>query len=130
MSDTLVPEPQASIFDSVTKALGNDEDAARRVMLNPNLAKGFKDGKPVNKESKKDGQDICGCGNHADACGCSQPQDDDIPLKAVDDIGRATAADVKEPCTRSSTRNSASTSSTLVWFTASKSTNWAEPSSR
>ena len=83
MSDTLVPEPQASIFDSVTKALGNDEDAARRVMLNPNLAKGFKDGKPVNKESKKDGQDIC-----------------------------------------------ASTSSTLVWFTASKSTNWAEPSSR
>ncbi|MFZ2342068.1 MAG: metal-sulfur cluster assembly factor, partial [Bifidobacterium adolescentis] len=28
MSDTLVPEPQASIFDSVTKALGNDEDAA------------------------------------------------------------------------------------------------------
>ena len=25
MSDTLVPEPQASIFDSVTKALGNDE---------------------------------------------------------------------------------------------------------
>ena len=96
MSDTLVPEPQASIFDSVTKALGNDEDAARRVILNPNLAKGFKDGKPVNKESKKDGQDICGCGNHADACGCSQPQDDDIPLKAVDDIGRATAADVKE----------------------------------
>ena len=76
MSDTLVPEPQASIFDSVTKALGNDEDAARRVMLNPNLAKGFKDGKPVNKESKKDGQDTCGCGNHADACGCSQPQDD------------------------------------------------------
>ena len=48
MSDTLVPEPQASIFDSVTKALGNDEDAARRVMLNPNLAKGFKDGKPVD----------------------------------------------------------------------------------
>ena len=42
MSDTLVPEPQASIFDSVTKALGNDEDAARRVMLNPNLAKGQK----------------------------------------------------------------------------------------
>ena len=30
MSDTLVPEPQTSIFDSVTKALGNDEDAALR----------------------------------------------------------------------------------------------------
>ena len=50
MSDTLVPEPQASIFDSVAKALGNDEAAARRVMLNPNLAKGFKDGKPVEIE--------------------------------------------------------------------------------
>lgn len=45
---------------------------------------------------QKDGQDTCGCGSNADACGCSQPQDDDIPLKAVDDIGRATAADVKE----------------------------------
>ncbi len=42
MSDTLVPEPQASIFDSVAKALGNDDAAARRVMLNPNLTKGFK----------------------------------------------------------------------------------------
>ena len=45
MSENLVPEPQASVFDSVAKALDNDEDAARRVMLNPNLAKGFKDGK-------------------------------------------------------------------------------------
>ena len=52
MSDTLVPEPQASIFDSVAKALGNDEAAARRVMLNPNLAKGFKDGKPVESNTK------------------------------------------------------------------------------
>ena len=33
MSDTLVPEPQASIFDSVTKALGNDEDAAGVYLL-------------------------------------------------------------------------------------------------
>ena len=38
MSENLVPEPQASVFDSVAKALDNDEDAARRVMLNPNLA--------------------------------------------------------------------------------------------
>ena len=74
MSDTLVPEPQASIFDSVAKALGNDDAAARRVMLNPNLTKGFKAG----------------------ACGCSEEQDDGIALKAIDDIGRATAADVKE----------------------------------
>ena len=97
MSDTLVPEPQASVFDSVAKALGDDEDAARRVMLNPNLAKGFKNGKPVEsgvESGKRD--DACGCGDHAGACACSEPQDDDIPLKAVDDIGRATAADVKE----------------------------------
>ena len=120
MSDTLVPEPQASVFDSVAKALGDDEDAARRVMLNPNLAKGFKNGKPVEsgvESGKRD--DACGCGDHAGACACSEPQDDDIPLKAVDDIGRATAADVK-----------ASTSSTLDWSMASKSTSWGAPSSR
>ena len=80
MSDTLVPEPQASIFDSVTKALGNDEDAARRVMLNPNLAKGFKDGKTGEQGIQRRAGHLR-CGNHADTCGCSQPQDDDIPLK-------------------------------------------------
>ncbi len=97
MSDTLVPEPQASVFDSVAKALGDDEDAARRVMLNPNLAKGFKNGKPVEAGTENGKQDdACGCGDHAGACACSESQNDDIPLKAVDDIGRATAADVKE----------------------------------
>ena len=97
MSDTLVPEPQASVFDSVAKALGDDEDAARRVMLNPNLAKGFKNGKPVETGTENGKQDdACGCGDHAGACACSESQEDDIPLKAVDDIGRATAADVKE----------------------------------
>lgn len=66
MSENLVPEPQASVFDSVAKALDNDEDAARRVMLNPNLAKGFKDGKPVEVERKETPrQDACGCGDHA-----------------------------------------------------------------
>lgn len=97
MSENLVPEPQASVFDSVAKALDNDEDAARRVMLNPNLAKGFKDGKPVEVEHKETPQqDACGCGDHAGACGCEDGQDDGISLKAFDEIGRATAADVKE----------------------------------
>ena len=97
MSENLVPEPQASVFDSVAKALDNDEDAARRVMLNPNLAKGFKDGKPVEVERKETPrQDACGCGDHAGACGCEDGQDDGISLKAFDEIGRATAADVKE----------------------------------
>ena len=36
MSDNLVPEPQASVFDSVSKVLG-DEEAARRVMSEANL---------------------------------------------------------------------------------------------
>lgn len=40
MSDNLVPEPRNTVFDSVQKALG-DEQAARRVMLNPALAKGL-----------------------------------------------------------------------------------------
>lgn len=65
-------------------------------MLNPNLAKGFKDGKPVEIEHEDTKQDACGCGNQAGACGCSEEQDDGIALKAIDDIGRATAADVKE----------------------------------
>ena len=97
MSDTLVPEPQASIFDSVAKALGNDEAAARRVMLNPNLAKGFKDAslRGIVKEAGFTQGAFYGY-YQAGACGCSEEQDDGIALKAIDDIGRATAADVKE----------------------------------
>ena len=51
MSDTLVPEPQ-TIFDSVAKALiGHITEAARVAScLTPNLAKGFRDGKPVEIE--------------------------------------------------------------------------------
>ena len=48
MSDNLVPEPQASVFDSVSKVLG-DEEAARRVMANPQLAAGFPNGHPAPK---------------------------------------------------------------------------------
>ena len=65
-------------------------------MLNPNLAIGFKDGKPVEIELEATKQDARGCGTQAGACGCSEEQDDGIALKAIDDIGRATAADVKE----------------------------------
>ncbi len=45
MNDNLVPEPRNTVFDSVQKALG-DEQAARRVMANPALAKGFPNGRP------------------------------------------------------------------------------------
>ncbi|OZG60210.1 hypothetical protein BLEM_1899 [Bifidobacterium lemurum] len=92
MSDNLVPEPSASVFDAVNGVL-QDENAARRVMANPALAKGFPNGRPQPVEGD-DGN--CGCGE-GEQCGCSDGNgDDEIPLKFVDEIGRATAADVRE----------------------------------
>ncbi|OZG57190.1 metal-sulfur cluster biosynthetic protein [Bifidobacterium myosotis] len=100
--NNLVPEPKSSIFDAVNDVL-QDEEAARRVMMNPALAKGFPNGHPVGPSGDAaqgaHGGDACGCGNHQGACGChddSGTGDDQIPLKAVDDIGRATAEDVRE----------------------------------
>ena len=96
MSDNLVPEPTASVFDAVNGVL-KDEEASRRVMANPNLARGFPEGHP--QQPKQDDAESCGCGSHQGSCGCKdekEESDPDIPLKAVDDIGRATAQDVKE----------------------------------
>ena len=99
MNDNLVPEPTPSVFDAVNGVL-KDEEAARRVMANPNLAAGFPGGHPAPQAAAdaKDGADhVCGCGGDHAKCGCQSEQSDpDIPLKAVDDIGRATAQDVKE----------------------------------
>lgn len=100
----LVPEPQSTIFDTVSQALGND-NAARKVMANPQLlgalgthADDTPDNKPGDADTASD-SDRCACGKrskqeckHEDAAN----SEDDIPLVAVDDIGRATAADVKE----------------------------------
>ncbi|MBW3090589.1 metal-sulfur cluster assembly factor [Bifidobacterium miconisargentati] len=96
MSDNnLVPEPTPSVFDAVNGVL-QDEEAARRVMANPALAKGFPNGRPAENTAAGSG-DACGCGNHKGVCGCSDESDgNEIPLKAVDDIGRATAEDVRE----------------------------------
>ncbi|PJM80171.1 metal-sulfur cluster assembly factor [Bifidobacterium scaligerum] len=96
MSDNnLVPEPTASVFEAVNGVL-QDEEAARRVMANPALAKGFPNGHPEEHAESAAGG-ACGCGNHQGACGCSDESDgNEIPLKAVDDIGRATAEDVRE----------------------------------
>lgn len=99
MNDNLVPEPSASVFDAVNGVL-HDEEAARRVMANPNLAKGFPEGQPVAAKVNTDGNahtDSCGCGGqHDGSCGCEGETEADIPLKFVDDIGRATASDVRE----------------------------------
>ena len=111
MTDNLVPEPQSSVFDAAVRALG-DEDAARRVMTNPALAR-FPGGRPPAAPDGPDGtadadpeagtapdgagrDDACGCGGRKDSCACSDGEDGDIPLTFVDDIGRATAADVRE----------------------------------
>ncbi|PST46498.1 hypothetical protein CPA40_05450 [Bifidobacterium callitrichos] len=98
MSDNLVPEPQPSVFDAVNDVL-QDEEAARRVMANPALAKGFPNGHPA--PSASDADDMCACGRHKKSeCGHGDDEehgdDSNIPLKFVDDIGRATAEDVRE----------------------------------
>ena len=99
----LVPEPQSTIFDTVSQALGND-NAARKVMANPQLlgalgaqADSTSDTKPGDDTASE--SDRCACGKHSkQECkrGDETDNEDDIPLVAVDDIGRATAADVKE----------------------------------
>lgn len=83
MSDNLVPGPQATIFDAVNSVV-NDEQAAQAIMANPSLAKDV-DANGVRGHGKDDG--CCG----GQGCGCQG--DGEIPLKAVDEIGRATAAD-------------------------------------
>ena len=96
-NDNLVPEPQPSVFDAVNGVL-QDEEAARRVMANPALAKGFPNGRPI-EHSAASGDDTCACGGHHGKCGCQDDEQSDgseIPIKAIDDIGRATAEDVRE----------------------------------
>ena len=85
-NDNLVPEPQPSVFDAVNGVL-QDEEAARRVMANPALAKGFPNGRPI-EHSAASGK--CGCQDD------EQSDGSEIPIKAIDDIGRATAEDVRE----------------------------------
>ncbi|MGN0109488.1 MAG: metal-sulfur cluster assembly factor [Bifidobacterium sp.] len=100
----LVPEPKSTIFDTVSQALGND-NAARKVMANPQLLGTLgaqTEDTPGTKRGEADTaseSDRCACGKHSKQ-ECKHDDatnsEDDIPLVAVDDIGRATAADVKE----------------------------------
>ncbi|MCF2561062.1 metal-sulfur cluster assembly factor [Bifidobacterium boum] len=99
----LVPEPESTIFDTVSQALGND-NAARKVMANPQLLGAL--GTPAEDTSADPTQsggvsqdNRCACGKHSkQECqhDGDENNDNDIPLVAVDDIGRATAQDVKE----------------------------------
>lgn len=99
----LVPEPESTIFDTVSQALGND-NAARKVMANPQLLGALStpaddpSAQPAQSEGASQG-DRCACGKHGkQECqhDGDENSDNDIPLVAVDDIGRATAQDVKE----------------------------------
>lgn len=107
MNDNLVPEPQSTVLDSVEKALG-DKETARRVMLNLSLARGLSGGAAQGGagadgtagsaggdaaagSAAHDGAHDCSCDG---SCACGE--EGGIPLKAVDEIGRATAADVRE----------------------------------
>ena len=86
----LVPEPTSTVFDAVNDVL-QDENAARRVMANPALAKGFPNGRPMEAASVLE-PDAGSCARGGDGC-CEESA---IPLKFVDEIGRATAQDVRE----------------------------------
>ncbi|KFJ05960.1 metal-sulfur cluster assembly factor [Bifidobacterium tsurumiense] len=89
MNDNLVPEPESSVFDSVTKVMG-DELAARKVMANPQFAA------MTNTGNAGDEQSLDSSSDPDAGSSLSGVAEGGIPLKAVDDIGRATAADVKE----------------------------------
>lgn len=95
MSSNLVPEPESTIFDAVNTVAG-DEDTARAVMANPALAKTI--GVNAQDSAEQDSKNDC-CGGHGNGdhnCQCKEETVDGIELKGVDDIGRATAQDVKE----------------------------------
>ncbi|KFI65872.1 metal-sulfur cluster assembly factor [Bifidobacterium cuniculi] len=89
MTDNLVPGPQSTIFDAVN-AVVKDEQAAEAIMANPSLAK------DVDRDGLRQDRPHECCGGDGHECGCGQDSEDGITLIGVDDIGRATAADVKE----------------------------------
>lgn len=89
MSDNLVPEPRSSVFDAVNGVL-HDEETSRRVMMNPALAKG------ISAEHDDAASCACGANESGDCCQDESDGSDAITLKFVDDIGRATATDVRE----------------------------------
>lgn len=95
MSDNLVPEPSTTIFDTIEQTLGGDSAAASMVMSNPNMAGSLgKNHEQGHGAAHNHGEGECGCGGN---CGCSNDAEQErIPLKAVDEIGRATAVDVRE----------------------------------
>lgn len=85
----LVPQPQASILDTASRALGSEE-LGRQAVVSPQsvgaLADVGADHSTSSHRKENEGES-----------GITRPDlDTGIPLTAVDDIGRATAEDVRE----------------------------------
>ncbi|WP_033490148.1 metal-sulfur cluster assembly factor [Bifidobacterium coryneforme] len=112
-SDNLVPEPQDSILASVNRAI-DDEGKARALAQNPTQAESImgmgtrSDPAPVRSTvgSQKEADQPKDKAESSHGEESADPDDQvaeepggetsAIPLKAVDDIGRATAQDVRE----------------------------------
>ncbi|RSX55965.1 Iron-sulfur cluster assembly protein [Bifidobacterium dolichotidis] len=93
MADSMVPIPQSTIFEAVNRAIPNTEEA-EAVMANPALAKHLQGGTLQNDEFtavQTEQSDACGNGEANCTCGA-----DGIAMKSLNEIGRATAEDVKE----------------------------------
>lgn len=92
--DNLVPEPSSTILDSASRALGSEEKGQQAV-ANPQTVGDLTPGDPAKVDAVTDtGTKAKDQSNDAD----NTVKDDEtgIPLTAVDAIGRATAADVRE----------------------------------
>ena len=112
-SDNLVPEPQDSILASVNRAI-DDEGKARALAQNPTQAESIMGmgtrsdpvpvrstvgsqkvaDQPKDKAESSHGEE--GADPDDQVAEESEGETSAIPLKAVDDIGRATAQDVRE----------------------------------
>ncbi|WEV59803.1 metal-sulfur cluster assembly factor [Bifidobacterium sp. ESL0728] len=88
--DNLVPTPQSSILDSATKALGSEEKAEAAV-ANPHAVSS------LDKFDKPDKTDTAKTAASGETAGNTvKDEETGIPLTSFNDIGRATAADVRE----------------------------------
>ncbi|WEV64752.1 metal-sulfur cluster assembly factor [Bifidobacterium sp. ESL0732] len=89
-NDNLVPTPQSSILDSAAKALGSEEKAEAAV-ANPHAVGSLdKFDKQDEKASAKADASDEPAGNTV------KDEETGIPLTSFNDIGKATAADVRE----------------------------------
>lgn len=88
--DNLVPTPQSSILDSAVKALGSEEKGQAAV-ANPNAVGS------LDKFDTQDEADSSKADASAESAGNTvKDEETGIPLTSFNDIGKATAADVRE----------------------------------